>query len=112
MATVEELLSRIDGGYEHLATKADLYQLENRMYRLENRMIRWLGGKVIALGILAVSVAGSSIPSRLSLQSLLHYLNLLFEVPSNRVVRPYIINRMSIQNRPNLVAFRVRQLPA
>ncbi len=51
MATVEERLSRIEGGYEHLATKADLYQLENRM-------TRWLVSLVIALAILAVSVSG------------------------------------------------------
>ncbi len=47
MATVEERLSRL----EHLATKADLYQLENRM-------TRWLVGLVIAVAVLAVSVAG------------------------------------------------------
>ena len=51
MATVEERLSCLEGGYEHLATKADLYQLENRM-------TRWLVGLVIAVAILAVSVAG------------------------------------------------------
>ena len=51
MATVEERLSRLEGGYEHLATKADLYQLENRM-------TRWLVGLVIAVALLAVSVAG------------------------------------------------------
>ena len=51
MATVEERLSRLEGGYEHLATKADLYQLENRM-------THWLVGLVIAVAILAVSVAG------------------------------------------------------
>ncbi len=56
MATVEERLSRLEGGYEHLATKADLYQLENRM-------IRWMGGMVVALGILAVSVAGLFVQS-------------------------------------------------
>ncbi len=58
MATVEERLSRLEGGYEHLATKADLYQLENRM-------IRWLGGMAIATGLLAVSVAGLFIQSLL-----------------------------------------------
>ena len=58
MVTVEERLRRLEGGYEHLATKADLYQLENRMYQLENRMIRWLGGMAIGMGVLAVSVAG------------------------------------------------------
>ena len=31
MATTEERLSRIEGGYEHLATKADLANLENRL---------------------------------------------------------------------------------
>ena len=51
MATVEERLSRLEGGYEHLSTKADLYQLENRM-------TRWLAGLVIGVAILAVSVAG------------------------------------------------------
>lgn len=51
MAIVEERLSRIEGGYEHLATKADLYQLENRM-------TRWLVSLVIAVAILAVSVSG------------------------------------------------------
>ena len=51
MATVGERLSRLEGGYEHLATKADLYQLENRM-------TRWLVGLVIAVAVLAVSVAG------------------------------------------------------
>ena len=51
MVTVEERLRRLEGGYEHLATKADLYQLENRM-------TRWLVGLVIAVAILAVSVAG------------------------------------------------------
>ncbi|MXZ02717.1 MAG: hypothetical protein F4Y88_03305 [Chloroflexi bacterium] len=58
MATVEERLSRIEGGYEHLATKADLYQLENRM-------TRWLVGLVIAVALLAVSVAGLFVQSLL-----------------------------------------------
>ena len=51
MASLEEGLSRLEGGYEHLATKADLYQLESRM-------TKWLGGIVISIAILAVSVAG------------------------------------------------------
>ena len=51
MATVEERLSRIEGGYEQLATKADLYQLENRM-------TRWLIGLVVTVAVLAVSVMG------------------------------------------------------
>ena len=59
MATVEERLSRLEGGYEHLATKADLYQLENRM-------TRWLVGLVIAVAILAVSVTGLFIQTLLA----------------------------------------------
>ena len=59
MASTEERLSRLEGGYEHLATKADLYQLENRM-------TRWLVSLVIAVVILAVSVAGLFVQSLLA----------------------------------------------
>ena len=58
MSTAEERLSRLEGGYEHLATKADLYQLENRM-------TRWLVGLVIGVAILALSVAGLFVQSLL-----------------------------------------------
>ncbi len=58
VASNEERLSRIEGGYEHLATKADLYQLENRM-------TRWLASLVIAVAILAISVAGLFVQSLL-----------------------------------------------
>ena len=51
MATVEERLSRLEGGYEHLATRADLYQFENRM-------TLWLVSLVVTVAVLAVSVAG------------------------------------------------------
>lgn len=56
MTTVEERLSRMEGGYEHLATKADLYELENRM-------IRWMIGLVIGMAILAISVVGLFVQS-------------------------------------------------
>lgn len=59
MASTEERLSRLEGGYEHLATKADLYQLENRM-------TRWLVSLVIAVAILTVSVAGLFVQSLLA----------------------------------------------
>ena len=58
MASTEERLSRLEGGYEHLATKVDLYQLENRM-------TRWLVSLVNAVAILAVSVAGLFVQSLL-----------------------------------------------
>ena len=46
-ATVEERLSRIEGAYEHLATKADVSQLEIRMVNSEARMTRWMVGLVL-----------------------------------------------------------------
>lgn len=51
-ATVEERLSRIEGAYEHLATKADVSQLDIRMVDSEARMIRWMVGLVLGgLGV-------------------------------------------------------------
>ena len=51
-ATVEERMSRIEGAYEHLATKANVSQLEIRMVDSEARMIRWMVGLVLGgLGV-------------------------------------------------------------
>ena len=45
MTTESDRISRLEGAYEHLATKADLHQMENRL-------IRWLlGGIAAAVGI-------------------------------------------------------------
>ena len=41
MTTTDDLrerVSRLEGGYEHLATKADLAQLETRVVQLDARM--------------------------------------------------------------------------
>ena len=46
-ATVEERLSRVEGAYEHLSTKADVSRLEIRMADSEARMIRWMIGLVL-----------------------------------------------------------------
>jgi hypothetical protein len=59
MATVEERLSRLEGVYEHLATKADVEALRGDFEksieilrvdigRAEARMLRWTMGTVIA----------------------------------------------------------------
>ena len=65
MASVEERLSRIEGGYEHVATKADLKDLEIRltqqMGEMKADLIKWmvrmvLGGMVAAAAI-ATAVA-------------------------------------------------------
>lgn len=50
MASVEARLSRLEGGYEHLATKADLAELETRL-------IKWMIGAILASAALAASVA-------------------------------------------------------
>ena len=57
MATLEELVSPLEGGFEHLATKADLAELrgemnggfanlKTRQAEFESRMLRWLIGMV------------------------------------------------------------------
>ena len=48
MASIDERVARIEGGYEHLATKADIAEL-----RSEVRAMKWMLG----LGLTAV-VAG------------------------------------------------------
>lgn len=50
MTTVEELLSRLEGGYEHLATKADLANLKADL-------LKWMVGMMISSVALAVTVA-------------------------------------------------------
>lgn len=53
MASTEERLSRIEGGYEHLATKADLESLRGEltagMSNLEARLIKWMVGTQVGL---------------------------------------------------------------
>ena len=64
MATVstEERLSRLEGGYEHLATKADLFQLENRMMmhiaQLESRLMRWIVSLMVGVALVALAAVG------------------------------------------------------
>ena len=44
--TTEERVSRLEGAYEHLATKADVARLEGEMkaemYRMESQIVRWI----------------------------------------------------------------------
>ena len=57
MATVEERLSRLEGGYELLATKADLANLKADL-------IKWWGGMIIG-GMLAAATIAVAISSLL-----------------------------------------------
>ena len=58
MATLEERVSRLEGGFEHLATKADLHALETRLTRW---MIGLMLGSVcaaVAIGLAVDRLAG------------------------------------------------------
>ncbi len=61
-ASVEERLSRLEGGYEHVATKADLFQLENRimshMAQLESRLMRWMISLMVGVALVALAAIG------------------------------------------------------
>ena len=59
MTTMEERVSKLEGAYEHLATKADLAelkgelmaamaQMEARMAQMETRFVRWTIGIIVA----------------------------------------------------------------
>ena len=50
MTTDSDRISRLEGAYEHLATKADIAKLEAEM-----RLQRWL-----TLAVLAVVIAGAA----------------------------------------------------
>ena len=57
MTTLEDRVSRLEGGYDHLATKADLHQLESRIYQLESRLIKWMVGLMVGSVAVASSIA-------------------------------------------------------
>ena len=52
MATLEERMSALESTYGHLATKADLAELEARIEArfgdMEARLMRWFAGTIIA----------------------------------------------------------------
>ena len=52
--TLEERVSRLEGGYEHLATKADVERLRTEMERMNANIERAL----LRLGIAVISAIG------------------------------------------------------
>ena len=50
MATIEERVSRLEGGYEHLATKADLANLRADMNRT-----------IVQLGVFMTGLVGAAV---------------------------------------------------
>ena len=56
MASLEERLSRLEGGYEHLATKADLAELRAEMQAMETRLLIRLTGVIVAVMAVGIGV--------------------------------------------------------
>lgn len=58
---LEERVSRLEGAYEHLATKTDVARLEGEMkaemYRMESRIVRWMVTVVVVSATLSVTIA-------------------------------------------------------
>ncbi len=54
MATVEERVSRLEGAYEHLATKSDIANLRADMASLKAELIKWMVGTLV-VGIVATA---------------------------------------------------------
>ena len=61
MVTLEERVSRLEGGYEHVATKADLADLKadlkSDIAHTESRLLRWMIGMMLTSTAVAVSIA-------------------------------------------------------
>ena len=55
-ATIEERVSRLEGAYDHLATKNDLSQLETRLAREISNLTKWMIGSQIAVILAIVAI--------------------------------------------------------
>ena len=60
MASIEERVSRLEGGYDHLATKADIADVKTEIGKSEAATIRWMIGLVgvFAASLLPLTTAG------------------------------------------------------
>ena len=63
MTTTEERLSRLEGVYDHLASKADVAELKTELKTdiaaMEARLVKWFAGLMVgtALGVVTATVA-------------------------------------------------------
>ena len=57
MTTADERLARLEGAYEHLATKADVAVLRSEIANLKADLLKWMVGMMISSVALAVTVA-------------------------------------------------------
>ena len=56
--TLEERVSCLKGGFEHLATKADVAELRGDLHALESRLMRWMVGAILGSVAAAAAVTG------------------------------------------------------
>ena len=61
MATIEQRVSHLEGGFEHLATKADVAELKAELKaeiaQSESRVIKWMIGLMVPSIAVASTVA-------------------------------------------------------
>ena len=61
MATIEQRVSHLEGGFEHLATKADVAELKAELKaevaQSESRIIKWMIGMMVASVAVASTLA-------------------------------------------------------
>lgn len=56
MTTTEERVSRLEGAYEHLATKEDIARLEGKVEAMESRLLLKLVGSMAVIAGLTVAI--------------------------------------------------------
>ena len=54
----EERVSRLEGGFKHLATKVDVAELRGDLHALESRLMRWIVGAILGSVAAAAAVTG------------------------------------------------------
>ena len=57
--TADERLARLEAGYEHLATKADLANLRAEMHRINSTLLKWIVGFMltsVSTGVAAILI--------------------------------------------------------
>ena len=56
MTTIEERVSRLEGAYEHLATKADVQEVKTEIQKLKSDLTIRLGALIIASSGLTIAI--------------------------------------------------------
>ena len=54
MSTMDDCVSRLEGAYEHLATKADVAELKDEMADMKAELIKWMAGWTLG-GMVGIS---------------------------------------------------------